>query len=221
MIAVDSPKYNRTLHLPWSPGGTSDDKRLGSVEHLLNKPLVLTEKMDGSNVCLEARACYARSHGGAPSHPSFDAFKAFHASVKSRVGSKTQIFGEWLYARHSIGYTKLPGHFLVFGVRDFGSMAWATWDYVAVVAEEIGTPTVPVLATVTVRSAKELENLTTKLAGAAGVCGGDREGVVVRVAGTFSDQKFELSMAKWVRADHVQTDDHWKSQKIVKNIVSR
>lgn len=42
-------KYNRTYHLPWSPGTTSDDRISKSVDSLLNYEIVITEKLDGEN----------------------------------------------------------------------------------------------------------------------------------------------------------------------------
>jgi hypothetical protein len=78
-------KYPRTPHLPWSPGGTADDKMLRQVDPLLYQPLIATEKADGSNVCLEHEGCFARSHGAKPNHPSFDQLKALHASVKHLI----------------------------------------------------------------------------------------------------------------------------------------
>ena len=41
--------------------------------------------------------------------------------------------------------------------------------------------------------------------------GGDREGYVVRLAGSFHYRAFRRSVAKFVRKNHVQTDDHWTS----------
>ena len=214
-----SPKYPRTSHLPWSPGGTSDDRRLASVASLLGTPVVLTEKMDGSNVCIEADGCYARSHASAPNHPSFDAFKAFYASVRSLLPQGLQVFGEWLYAKHSIGYTALPGYFLCFGVRDLNTMTWGSWGEVELWAAELSCQTAPVLAQTTLSTEKELKSLTEKLAGLPSQCGGEREGTVVRVAGEFSDASFNTSVGKYVRANHVQTEDHWKTQAIVKNVL--
>jgi hypothetical protein len=37
----------------------------------------------------------------------------------------------------------------------------------------------------------------------------------VRLAGEFSDARFGQRVAKWVRKDHVQTDEHWMHQAIV------
>jgi hypothetical protein len=36
-----------------------------------------------------------------------------------------------------------------------------------------------------------------------------KEGVVVRLAGAFESEDFDQSVFKWVRANHVQTDEHW------------
>ena len=212
-----SPKYPRTAHLPWSPGGTSDDRRLTDVSSLLNVGLVLTEKMDGSNVCLEAGACYARSHATSPKHPSFDAFKAFHAGVSHLIPENFQVFGEWLYALHSIKYSALPSYFLAFGVRDMKTMTWGSWSEVEMWAAELGVKTAPLLCQTAVGREDALQSLTTSLSKAPSACGGQREGVVVRVSTSFADDAFGSSVAKWVRKNHVQSGDHWKNQVIVKN----
>lgn len=215
-----SSKYPRTPHLPFSPGGTSDDRRIDSLDAFVNTNIVLTEKLDGSNVCLEREACFARSHASAPNHPSFDAFKAFHSSVKHSIDPGIQIFGEWCYAKHSISYLALPHHFLVFGVRDLHKGIWASWELTELWAEFLGTVTVPTLEVCLIGDARRLEKLIVGHAAEPSRCGGLREGLVIRKAGEFKDEDFANSVAKWVRKDHVQTDDHWKSQEIVRNGVS-
>src|SRR5574338_1632221 len=142
---MNSPKYNRTFHLPWSPGATNDDKIASSVEYLLKTPIVITEKMDGSNTSLEFEGCFARTHSGPPSHPSFDGLKALHAQIKHDIPSNFQLFGEWCYARHSIEYSALPDYFLLFNIRDTEYNIWSSWEEVEEWSHEIGVPTVPVL----------------------------------------------------------------------------
>lgn len=110
---MDSPKYNRTFHVPWSPGATSDDKIASSTDSLLNKLIVITEKMDGSNTSLEREGCFARTHASAPTHPSFDALKALHAVCKWQIPENIQLFGEWCFAVHSIEYIELPHYFFI------------------------------------------------------------------------------------------------------------
>jgi hypothetical protein len=214
-----SPKYPRTPHLPFSPGGTSDDRRIESVEAFLSTDVVLTEKMDGSNVCLEADACYARTHAAPPGHVSFDAFKALHAAVKGRIPEGTQVFGEWLYAQHSIAYKALPSYLMVFGVRDLKTSQWASWAEVELWAEELGVATTPVLAKEWLNREWKIGALVDLYSRTPSHCGGVREGVVLRVAKSFADSAFDTSVAKWVRKDHVQTETHWKNQTIVRNLL--
>lgn len=216
---MDSPKYNRTFHMPWSKGATNDDKIALSMDKLIGTPIVITEKMDGSNTSLESGGCYARTHAGPPTHASFDGLKALHASIKHNIPNDMQFFGEWCYARHSIEYSKLPGYFLLFNIRDFAftETIWAPWSDVECWADMLEIPTVPVLFKGTVQNEKELKELVESFMNQPSVCGGIREGVVVRVAKSFYDFEFSECVMKCVRANHVQTSEHWKDQEIIKN----
>jgi hypothetical protein len=91
---------------------------------------------------------------------------------------------------------------------------WWEWDLVTVQASDLGLPTVPELFRGVVGSERELEELTVALASEPSAFGGAREGVVVRLAGEFTDDQFAESLAKWVRSDHVTTDEHWMHQAI-------
>jgi len=44
-----------------------------------------------------------------------------------------------------------------------------------------------------------------------------QEGYVIRLADSFKFEDFNVSIAKWVRKSHVQTEDHWKLQPIIPN----
>lgn len=210
----NSDKYPRTPHLPWSPGGTSDDKRLSSIDNFVGKELLITEKMDGSNVCLTSTNVFARSHSGVPSHASFDLLKAQHAQIKHKIDAGLSVFGEWIYAVHSINYTKLPSYFMIFGVRDDETGEWYSWDLVEELAKDLGFPTVPVLFR---GYTSDLEQLTTDLSKNPSTCGPEKEGVVVRILGALEEHTF--NMAKYVRKNHVQTDDHWMHKEITKNLL--
>lgn len=218
---MDSPKYNRTYHFPFSPGATNDDKIATSLENLIGAPIVITEKMDGSNTSLEANGCFARTHAGPPTHASFDMLKVLHASIKHEINHGVQLFGEWCYAKHSIEYSELPGYFLLFNVRYFGRTIdlsdWTSWEEVETWAEVIGLPTVPVLFKGTVSNEKELQQLIESFMNQPSACGGIREGVVARVQREFKDDEFPICIMKCVRANHVQTSEHWKDQEIIRN----
>lgn len=209
--------YPRTYHLPWSPGCTSDDKKMGSVDYLLQAPLVITEKMDGSNVCLERDFCYGRTHNHAPTHSSFDMFKALHAGVKHLIPEHLQIFGEWCYARHSINYSDLASYLMLFGVRDKNTKEWLDWSRVRESAYDLGVVTVPVLEHgIIVNSISELKSITIQL-GEQSSNLGSREGVVVRRQYRFDGECFPYYVGKYVRKDHVQTTNHWRHQPIIVN----
>jgi hypothetical protein len=216
---MESPKYNRTFHLPWSPGATNDDKIAASVDSLLGVDIIITEKMDGSNTSLEFGGCFSRSHSGSPSHASFDGLKALHSAIKWQIPQGIQLFGEWCFALHSIAYQELPGYFLMFNVRDLNTPVpiWYSWEEVELWAEEINVSTVPVLFKGQVHSEKELKELVESFMIQTSRCGGIREGVVVRVARSFQDSEFSQCVMKCVRANHVQTSEHWQNQEIVKN----
>jgi RNA ligase len=204
--------------MPWSPGGTNDDKRATSVDKLIGVPILLTEKMDGSNTSLEQGGCFARTHASAPTHKSFDQLKVLHAQIGFQIPSNMQFFGEWCYAKHSIHYSELPGYFLLFGIRELEDpMFWCDWAEVEDCAEYFKLSTVPVLFKGIANSEKELKELVESLMIQPSVCGGIREGVVARVQREFTDNEFSECLLKCVRANHVQTSVHWKDQEIIKN----
>ena len=68
---MDSRKYGRTFHYPFSPGTTSDDRinhdywfDMQSIEQVVH-----TEKLDGENTCLNQYGVFARSHAAPTRHP--------------------------------------------------------------------------------------------------------------------------------------------------------
>jgi hypothetical protein len=209
-----SAKYPRSPHFPWSPGGTSDDRRLLDVSSLVGVDLVVTEKCDGSNLAYTPGQVYSRSHARVPAHPSFDLAKATHARIRGELSEGLTVFCEYCYAVHSIVYEGLPGYSMVFGVRDDARRVWWSWGMVELQAQLLGLPTVPVLFRGRVSSERELRALTDDLSREPSRFGGPREGVVARVAGEFEDGAFGRSLAKWVRAGHVQTEEHWLHQEI-------
>lgn len=229
---MSSDKYPRTYHLPFSPGATSDDKMLSSVDHFLNVPVVLTEKMDGSNLCMTREAVFARSHNGPPTHESFNFAKQLHAGIRHSIPDGLSVFGEYLFAVHSIVYSDLPGYFLIFGVREDATGKWWSWEMVEEMAKDLGMPTVPVLhksSTFIAADGKEYwqglfetegqlkaESKLEYLFRNGGAWENNiSEGFVIRLAGEFTD--FSKSVAKYVRANHVQTTTHWTQQELRKN----
>lgn len=207
-------KYPRTYHLPWSEGITNDDKVLKSTENFEEELIVVTEKMDGENTTLYKEGSHARSIDS-KHHPSRDWLKAFHSTLSYKFDEVSEhcgfdnlrICGENLYAKHSIKYTDLESYF-------YGFSAWdgeycLNWDLTMSVFHRLGITPVPVLSYAIFDEG--LLRHTTNY----------REGYVVRLAAGFHMEDFSESVAKFVRANHVQTDIHWMNSKIIPNELRR
>lgn len=205
-------KYPRTLHLPFSPGAGSDDKISDSVDFLLNKEVVITEKLDGSNCSLTNQNVFARTHATPARHASFNLIKSKHAKIKYMISPDELIFGENCYAIHSIEYSELPSEFFTFGVLQGNQ--WLSWNQVKSRAQELGLATAPELGVFNFTSLKELKKTVESLCSQSSIYGGPREGVVIRATCEFSNEEFEKHVLKWVREGHVQTDEHWSLQPI-------
>jgi TatA/E family protein of Tat protein translocase len=143
-------KYPRTYHLPWSPGRTSDDRVLPSLDGFIGEDVVVTAKMDGENTTLRRECLHARSLDWEP-HPSRTMIKALHARVAADIPAGWRLCGENLQAVHSIRYTQLPDVFLLFSVWDERNrcLSWAeTLDWALLL--DLATDGVHSLAAVTV-----------------------------------------------------------------------
>jgi hypothetical protein len=213
-----SKKYPRSMHFPFSPGATKDDRIMSEKDFdvMVGETLVYTEKLDGSNVCLTREKVFSRSHGGPPTHVSFGPLKKLHGVFRHEIPEGISVFGEWMYALHSIKYSMLQHHLNVFGVRDDSSGKWWDWNMVEHVASTLNVPTVPVLLKGAVATKEEIKNNIEMLSSLSSVYGPEREGVVARLLdGVYDDGEKLYGIGKAVRADHVKTSKHWKSQMVV------
>lgn len=201
-------KYNRTYHLPFSPGATSDDKISKNVDSLLGVDIVINEKLDGENTGMTDDGVYARSHAAFTTSPWSREVRQLHdIKVRGNLGENVFLFGENMEGIHSIEYTNLESYFYIFGVRD--NNIWIPWQSVEEYSYLLDIPTVPVLFKGKVNTEKELKELVENLVSKQSKLGGEIEGVVVRNAGMFHNDDFKDNVMKWVRKDHVTTDEHW------------
>jgi hypothetical protein len=201
-------KYNRTYHLPFSPGATSDDKISRNIDSLLGVDIVITEKLDGENTGMTDNGVYARSHAAFTTSPWSREVRQLHdLKVRGNLGEGVFLFGENMEGIHSIEYTKLESYFYIFGVRD--NNIWIPWQSVEEYSYLLDIPTVPVLFKGKVNTEKELKELVENLVSEPSKLGGEREGIVIRNSGMFHNDDFKDNVMKWVRKDHVTTDEHW------------
>ena len=139
----ESQKYSRTLHAPISLGTTSDDRFLpdGYLQAFAQmEDLVLTEKLDGQNNCFNKYGVFARSHAAPSLHPWDKPLRERWQLLKNDLND-LEIFGENMYAIHSIAYSKLESYFYVFAVREKDQ--WLSWEEVKFYADFFDFPTVP------------------------------------------------------------------------------
>lgn len=202
---MESTKYGRTYHLPFSEGVTSDDKILWDWQTLLEQPILITEKLDGENSCLKSTGAYARSHLSPTRNPWAKNMWEIWERIKHDLGT-LEIFGENLYGIHSIEYECLSYHFYVFAIRDGDQ--WLSWEEVLFYAELLELPTVPVLEAGSFTE-EMVKNFIEKRMMLGSVFGGDCEGFVLRNANSYSADKFKHNVLKFVRKNHVKTNEHW------------
>ena len=206
-------KYPRTYHIPWSPGATSDDKKLDNNWFSLfaRKEIVITEKLDGENIHMTQKDCYARSDGAPTRSPwsrnIWDPRDGLYWKVKSLIGPDETIFGENLYGEHSITYNQLPKYFHLFAVNN--KKDWYSWNDVVEIAHMMEIPTVPVLWKGIVESEEEVRRMIDNFMIQPSTYGDTKEGIVLRITDEFPLEDFPRCVCKWVRPNHVQTDEHW------------
>lgn len=205
-------KYPRTYHLAASPGLMNDDRRLPSIAPIAGGRVIVTEKMDGEGTTLTRERTYPRSVDGRY-HPSRDWMKAHHARKAADIPEGWRISGEYLFARHSIAYTRETGnalrsYFYGFGVWDENN-SLLDWDQTMEVFRMLDVEPVPVLY-----DGPWQDGLVEKIAASLDL--NRQEGFVVRSAGPIpypsgkgDAGRFFQQIAKWVRSGHVQTDEHW------------
>jgi RNA ligase len=123
-------KYPRTHHLEGSrlqPG--DEDLESVPLSDLAGSRLVVEEKLDGGNAGISFDAdgrMYLQSRGhfleGGGRERHFDLFKTWASRWRRELwgtlGPRYVLYGEWLYAKHTIFYDALPHYFLEFDILD-------------------------------------------------------------------------------------------------------
>lgn len=203
-------KYPRTLHLPWSPGATDDDKIMDNLNYFIGKRVIVTEKMDGECTTMYNDHIHARSLDS-KHHYTRDWVKNFWSQIKNDIPEGFRICGENLYAKHSIHYKNLPSYFMGFSV--WNGDECLSWKQSLYWFKKLNIVPVNVLYN-DIFDEYKIRALWKNLNA------NESEGYVVRVADEFNIADFNKKVAKWVRENHVQTDEHWMHGKeIEKNLL--
>ncbi|MDT0329243.1 RNA ligase family protein [Nocardiopsis lambiniae] len=246
-------KYPRTRHIRGSrlqPG----DRDLSAVPFsaLAGRHLVVEEKLDGANagigfgpdgdLRLQSRGHYLT---GGPRERQFAPFKAWAAAVaprlRERLGDRYVLYGEWMYAKHTVYYDALPHLFCEFDVLDTREGAFLDTPSRRALLAGLPIVSVPVLHTGPLRRVKDLTDLVgpstcrtphwrRSLEEAARAGGTDparalaesdgsdlMEGLYVKV----EEGGRTVDRYKWVRADFttavLDSGTHWMDRPVIAN----
>jgi len=198
---TDYVKYKRTYHAPWSEGITDDDRVLKDMSIFEGCEVVVTEKMDGENTNIYKDYIHARSVDGR-SHYTRNWAKSFaFGYFAHNIPDKWRVCAENLYAKHSIEYKDLDSYLLAFSIWNEKNEC-LSWDESVEWFNLLGIPYVKVLY----RGVYD-ETLIRGLYDASKY--DTMEGYVVRKADSFHYKDFSKNVFKFVRKDHVTTENHW------------
>lgn len=164
-------KYPRTHHLEGSrlqPG--DEDGQNVPFAALAGRFLVIEEKLDGANAGISfdgAGRLWLQSRGhfltGGPREKHFDLFKRWahtHAdALRAALGRRFVLYGEWLHAKHTVFYDRLPHYLLEFDVLDTETGAFLATDERRALLGSTPVASVPVLWTGPCRDLAELTSL--------------------------------------------------------------
>lgn len=123
-------KYPRTKHISGSNLQVGDeDLKTVSFDKLREKYLVVEEKIDGANSGIsfaEDNKLLIQSRGhfliGGTREKHFNLLKTWamiHKTEFQRIlGKRYIMYGEWMYAKHTVYYDLLPHYFMEFDIYD-------------------------------------------------------------------------------------------------------
>lgn len=250
-------KYPRTHHIEGSrlqPG----DEDLNSVPFsaIKDKYVVVEEKVDGANAAISFGSdgqllLQSRGHyltGGAR-EKHFNLFKQWantHAAAFWEVlGTRYILFGEWLYAKHTVFYDALPHYFLEYDLFDLEKQVFLSTNSRQKLLAGLPLVSVPILFAGAIQSYKQLIALMGKshyqtsdfLQNFQDIClekGLDierslkqtdqsslMEGLYIKVeVGDVTTERY-----KYVRSSFLttiqQSDGHWLNRPIIPNLLHR
>lgn len=164
-------KYPRTPHLEGSrfqPG--DEDLDCVAFAELRGQFIVVEEKLDGANSGISFDSggrlqLQSRGHfldGGARER-QFALFKTWamthQQALWELLGDRYVLYGEWLYAKHTVFYDALPHYFHEFDILDTLSSGFLSTEARRSMLQDSPVVSVPVLWQGEARSVEHLESL--------------------------------------------------------------
>jgi protein-tyrosine phosphatase/predicted kinase len=224
-------KFPRTHHLFNLGSASRDDLILSKAEQdeFLNRDIVIEEKIDGANfgisiepdtykIMYQNRSHYVSS-AYATQFKKLDMWENENREdlFKILIPGRYILFGEWLFAKHSIHYDKLPGYFVAFDIFDKNAGKFLSRNKL----EEILSQTnIPLINKVAQGKYKKMEEIVALVKTKSKYYEGIIEGVYVRIC----EGEYTVKRAKIVRSDFLCGNQeitgkfkHWASMDLVEN----
>ena len=256
MENVSLKKYPRTPHLEGSrlqPG--DEDLSQVSFSYIKGKHLVVEEKVDGANSAISFRedgTLLLQSRG----HYLTGGYRERHYNLMKQwanihqdaffdvLGTRYILYGEWMYAKHTVYYDRLPHYFLEFDIFDRQDQVFLSTGRRQELLKPLPVVSVPVLKEGTFQSKEELLVLlgpsryisprkTESLRAVSEKLGLDAERQIRETDATSTMEGLYIKIEengqvvdrlKYVRASFTQTVDvsqtHWLDRPIVPNGLS-
>ncbi|CAJ1395687.1 unnamed protein product [Effrenium voratum] len=195
--------------------------------------VIVEEKVDGANLGISLTECYEplfqnRAHyvssGYATQWKSLDAWWDEHGwAVCQLLEPEVEVlFGEWLWARHSVAYTKLPAYFVAFDIYNKRTGRFVSARERNRRLEGLDIPVVPHLAERTFANRAALEAFLERTSAF-----GDAplEGVYLRIDEPVAQNGglWHKRRGKIVRPDFIQTiqdGGHWIHKDVERNTLA-
>lgn len=232
----DFIKFPRTPHL-FGSKGTDDDKHLSERESnafIADASLIVEEKLDGTNVGIhfsnDDLVLQCRGHLIVEGmHAQYDLFKQW-SSVKrdtlwERLQNRYILFGEWLYAKHTIHYRKLTHYLYEFDIYDKTEERFLKLEQRLELLKDSGVQTVPIIH----RGNIKRRQLQPLIGPSSFDCLFEHpkthrtdqlmEGLYLRIEGDLG----VVGRSKFVRPEFVEKikeSTHWQQQTLVPNLLA-
>ncbi len=248
-------KYPRTRHVEGSRLQAGDTPNDTPFSVLAPHPLIVEEKLDGANcalsfdrtgtLLLQSRGHYLTGGQRERHFALLKTWAAVHADrLRAALDDRYVLYGEWMYAKHTVFYDHLPHYFMEFDALDRKNGAFLSTGARRTLLAGLPVMPVPVLHEGQVASADHLPSLVRPslyksaewrdaLAIAARQSG-SRPDMVTRqtedsdlAEGLYikrEDDNRVLDRCKFVRADFLQAieqgDGHWHDRPILPNVLA-
>ena len=228
-------KFPRTRHLFNIGSASRDDLILSSSDAKAflqstdpSTTVVVEEKVDGANLGISLDSCGAlqvqnRSHYvNSKSHAQFkkldkwleDHYEDLSTVLDAKSGQPGRwiLYGEWLFAKHSIHYSNLPDLFLAFDLLDTKTGSFLSRE---ALSERLRCTKLHQVKDIEVEKPDEQSLLDIVRTRQSIYYEGVVEGVYLRRQ---KDGK-TIDRAKIVRSDFIAGDEHWNRRGVTPNIV--